>query len=145
VVRSLDVGGVCSSPTNGRFRIDRSKKGRCGGINNAPPQIKKVRQAGGLGTIFKATHLPFGQVAAGIVAFVDNSLLAQRGHLQALQCPTFVGSGDGARNSHALQAAILSAASCGSSGAMIREYSAFAYSRPALTVARKFSMWCCPA
>ena len=37
------MGGVCSSPRYGRFRIDRSRKGRCGGINNAPPQIKKVR------------------------------------------------------------------------------------------------------
>ena len=24
------MGGVCSSPSNGRFRIDRSRKGRCG-------------------------------------------------------------------------------------------------------------------
>jgi hypothetical protein len=46
---------------------------------------KKVRQAGGLGTIFKATHFPFGHVAAGIVAFVVNSLLDQRGHLHPLQ------------------------------------------------------------
>ena len=27
------MGGVCSSPSNGRFRIDRSRKGRCGRLD----------------------------------------------------------------------------------------------------------------
>ena len=61
------------------------KKGSAEVSSNAEPQIKKVRQAGGLRTIANATHFPFGQVAAGIVAFVVNSLLDQRGHLQPLQ------------------------------------------------------------
>jgi hypothetical protein len=48
VVRSLGMGGVCGSPRSGRFRIDRSGKGLGGGINNAEPQIKKVRSGGRL-------------------------------------------------------------------------------------------------
>ena len=79
------MGGVCSSPRNGRFRIDRSKKGLGGGIKQRRAPDKKVCQAGGLGTIVNATHFPLGQVAAGIVALVVNSLLDQRGHLQPMQ------------------------------------------------------------
>ena len=76
MVRSLGMGGVCSSPTNGRFRIDRRRKGLGGGLGPAEPQIKKVRQLDG-GAIGSATaagsivtsHRFFGQVLLRIFAF----------------------------------------------------------------------------
>lgn len=86
MVRSLGMGGMSSGPRNGRFRIDRRRKrARRRYLVNAEPQTRKFNQAGGLGTIVNATHFPLGQVAAGIVALVVNSLLDQRGHLQPLQ------------------------------------------------------------
>ena len=44
VVRSLGMGGVCSSPRNGRFRIDRRRKGRCGhlGVLHRPRQERPL-------------------------------------------------------------------------------------------------------
>jgi hypothetical protein len=69
-------------------------------------------------------HFSFGQLAAGIVALTEISDRDQRGQLQALQCPTFSGSGEAARNSHERQVAIRSATNFGSSGAIILDASA---------------------
>ena len=74
MVRCLGMGGVCSSPRNGRFRIDRSRKGLGGGLGPAEPQIKKVRQldGGAIGSgiaLGSASHFCLGQVDFKIIAF----------------------------------------------------------------------------
>jgi len=94
------MGGVCSSPRNGRFRIDRSGKGLGGGINNAEPRSRKFVQAGG-STIGSATaagsivtsHRPFGQVDLRIFAFSGSDvILLVMLHPHAAQCPTKAGA-----------------------------------------------------
>ena len=45
MVRSSGMGGMSSSPTNGRFRIDRSRKGLGGGIKQRRAPDKKVRSS----------------------------------------------------------------------------------------------------
>jgi len=81
VVRFEGMGGVCSSPRNGRFRIDRSKKGGAEVSSPRTAPVKKVRYCGG-GAIGSATaagstvrsHRFFGQVDLRIFDFTDNEV-----------------------------------------------------------------------
>ena len=87
MVRSSGMGGMSSSPRNGRFRIDRRRKGLGGGLGPAEPLNKKVRQAGGstIGSEIafeSASHFCFEQVDLRIFAFSasDDNLFFEHPH-----------------------------------------------------------------
>jgi len=77
------MGGVCSSPSNGRFRIDRSRKGRCGrlDIRHRP---KQERPLGGRRTDRQRNRCGIDRHIPQILragALKDLRLLGQRCHL----------------------------------------------------------------
>ena len=99
MVRFLGVGGMSSGPRNGRFRIDRSRKGLGGGLGPAEPLNKKDRYCSG-GAIGSATaagsivtsHRFLGQVLLSIFAFSGRLVILLLPHPHAAQCPTCSGA-----------------------------------------------------